>query len=90
MTIRFRINSHVSAALFVLGIFAFVQPSLAASPCKGMAQGACVSDAQCAWVDSYARKDGRTVAAHCKLKPRKAGMEQASLGTGTQPLSQGR
>jgi hypothetical protein len=75
-----------------MGLSMFAQSSLAASPCKGMALEACASDAQCAWVDSYTRKDGRTVAAHCKLKPRKPGLEQASLGLGAagKPLSSGR
>jgi hypothetical protein len=93
MTIRIRTLSHLPAALVVLGLAGVAQSSLAASTCKGMALEACASDAQCAWVDSYIRKDGRTVAAHCKLKPRRPGQEQASLGIGTggtQPLSPGR
>ena len=89
MTIRIRTLSSLPAALLVTGLF--VAPSsFAASPCKGMAQDACASDAQCAWIDSYTRKDGRTVAAHCKLKPRKAGMEQASLGLGAGSASPAR
>lgn len=90
MNIRFRTRSHAPVALLALGMLAVAQPSLAASPCKGMAHDACASDAQCAWVESYTRKDGRTVAAHCKLKPRKPGMEQASLSTLGQPASPGR
>jgi len=41
----------------------------AASPCKGLQADACSADAQCAWVNGYVRKDGRSVASHCKLKP---------------------
>ena len=92
MTIRCKSLSVIPSVLLVLGLFAAAQPSLAASPCKGMAQDSCAADAQCAWVDSYTRKDGRAVAAHCKLKPRKAGLEQASLdlGDGVRPLSPAR
>lgn len=92
MSIRIRTRSLATSSVLVLGMFASAQTAFAASPCKGMAQDSCAADAQCAWVDSYTRKDGRAVAAHCKLKPRKAGMEQASLGLGdgVRPLSPAR
>ncbi|MCP5437223.1 MAG: hypothetical protein R3E46_02825 [Sedimenticolaceae bacterium] len=50
---------------------ALIVPSAAsaASPCKGLQADACSADAQCTWVNGYVRKDGRSVASHCKLKP---------------------
>lgn len=51
----------------------------AASLCKGMQQDACTADAQCLWVDSYTRKDGRAVASHCKTRSRKKAPDQAAL-----------
>ncbi len=53
----------------------------AASPCKGMEQSACVADGACIWIDGYTRKDGRTVASHCKLKGGSTSGQQASVGS---------
>lgn len=38
----------------------------AESPCKGLEQGICEGKTGCLWVDGYTRKDGKTVASHCK------------------------
>ena len=45
----------------------------AESACKGLDSGACNKKGDCSWVDSYKRKDGVTVGAHCKAKPKKSG-----------------
>lgn len=50
------------ASLFVAG------PAAAASACKGLENSACNSNASCGWVDSYQRKDGRTVKSFCRTK----------------------
>ncbi len=43
-------------------------PVSAASACKGLDSSACSASASCGWVDSYQRKDGRTVKAFCRTK----------------------
>jgi hypothetical protein len=43
--------------------------AVAAEQCKGLAQDICAVDSACSWVDSYTRKDGRTVNGHCKSRP---------------------
>ena len=53
---------------------------LAASQCKGVQQDACLANAECAWVNGYVRKDGRSVASHCKTKARRKSPDQASSG----------
>ena len=52
----------------------------AASECKGVQQDACVAMAECAWVEGYVRKDGRSVSSHCKTKPRRKSPDQAASG----------
>ena len=53
----------------------------AASACKGIQQDACASRGECVWVDSYVRKDGRSVSAHCKSRSRGRSAVQAGPGT---------
>jgi hypothetical protein len=66
----------------VLAGVALISASVsAASQCKGMQQDACASVAECAWVNGYVRKDGRSVASHCKTKPHKKSADQASSGS---------
>lgn len=67
---------------------AMITPSVssAASPCKGLAVDACSADTQCIWVNGYARKDGRSVASHCKSKP--SGKDSAMAGDDAMKLSQ--
>lgn len=38
----------------------------AASACKGLDNSACSASISCGWVESYQRKDGRTVKAFCR------------------------
>ena len=52
----------------------------AASQCAGTQKDACASMAQCTWVNGYVRKDGRSVASHCKTKARRKSADQASSG----------
>ncbi len=60
-------RTQIQVALFA-GLVLASSLTSAASQCKGMQQNACVSDGECVWVQSYTRKDGRSVASHCKLK----------------------
>lgn len=52
----------------------------AASQCAGTQQDACASMTECTWVNGYVRKDGRSVASHCKTKARRKSPDQASSG----------
>jgi hypothetical protein len=52
-----------------------------AGQCKGMQQAACAAAEQCAWVNGYLRKDGRSVSSHCKAKPARKTADQAALDT---------
>lgn len=66
------------AALFAAALSQSAAVS-AASACKGLVQDACVADSQCAWINGYVRKDGRTVASHCKLKPARGDADRAAV-----------
>lgn len=46
-------------------------PSFAASACKGLSNSACDSNTSCNWVESYKRKDGVKVKAHCRSASKK-------------------
>lgn len=73
-------SPRIKAVLFGAGLIValpFISATtFAASHCKGLAENACASDASCRWVAGYERKDGRQVAAHCRLgSPTKAGKD---------------
>jgi hypothetical protein len=53
----------------------------AASQCKGIAENACMVESECLWVQGYTRKDGRTVASHCKSKGGKKDDQAADAGS---------
>ncbi|WP_089729303.1 hypothetical protein [Candidatus Thiosymbion oneisti] len=63
----------VTLATFALAIgLSFTAVSVpAASACKGLERGPCERKG-CSWVESYRRKDGVSVAGHCKSKPYKS------------------
>lgn len=47
--------------------------SLAATDCKTLSKDQCVKEtAQCTWIKSYERKDGKIVDAYCRAKPKKS------------------
>ncbi len=52
----------------LLASLVIANPVSAASACKGLDNSACSASASCGWVDSYQRKDGRTVKAFCRTK----------------------
>ncbi len=68
------VSIRVATAAVLLGL-SFTAG--AASQCKGIEQNACSASSECTWVDSYERKDGRTVAAHCKSKPSRKSVSKA-------------
>lgn len=45
-------------------------PSFAANSCKGMVQSDCKAETSCRWIDSYTRKDGKTINAYCRSNPK--------------------
>lgn len=53
-------------ALSLLGLSSIGSAAVAASQCKGLDNTACVASADCGWVESYQRKDGRDVKAFCR------------------------
>ena len=61
---RFVLISLTSAA--ILGVLAAAPASAADSHCKGLAQAQCGTTEGCGWVDTYTRKDGKTVEGYCK------------------------
>jgi hypothetical protein len=71
-----------SLRCFQVTLFAAVvsASASAASQCKGMEQDACGAMAECAWVNAYVRKDGRSVSGHCKKKARGKPADQAASG----------
>jgi hypothetical protein len=52
----------------LLGSLFAASPATAASACKGLQNDACTSSASCGWVETYQRKDGRTVKSFCRTK----------------------
>ena len=57
----------LSASMVAVAALVCVSPVTAASPCKGLSESSCQSDDSCRWISGYVRKDGREVAAHCRL-----------------------
>jgi hypothetical protein len=75
----------------LVGLFTLVSTlaagsAVAAAQCKGLAQDSCSVNSDCSWVDSYTRKDGRTVNGHCKSRP--AGKAEGSADAEAPKLGQ--
>ena len=70
---RLFVATLAAAALFLPPV------ATAAGQCKGMPQDACAAAADCLWINSYVRKDGRSVNGHCKSRASRKSAEQASL-----------
>jgi hypothetical protein len=62
----------VSAVFFGFASISGTPALAAAKACKGMAMSACDAEATCSWVKSYKNKSGKSVAAHCRAKGKKA------------------
>ncbi len=57
----------VTAIAIIVGTLGLNVSTLAAD-CKGQNQAQCGSLQSCSWVDTYKRKDGRTVNGFCRTK----------------------
>ena len=68
------ISAIVFGAVSVSGGPAF---AAAKSACKGLTMEKCGGESSCAWVKSYKNKSGKTVAAHCRAKGKKAAKSKA-------------
>lgn len=68
MPTHYVVRGAVIGAILTATLFSSLA-AIAASQCKGLSEASCAADVQCLWVDGYQRKDGRSVAAHCKSKP---------------------
>lgn len=66
-------HSHVIVrplfAALICGAVVIPGAATAASQCKGLSENSCNTSSQCAWVNGYQRKDGRSVSSHCKSRP---------------------
>ncbi len=78
---RFVLISLTSAAL--LGVLATAPAGAADSHCKGLAQAQCGTTEGCGWVDTYTRKDGRTVEGYCKKATLPPGARRDKAATET-------
>ncbi len=67
----------VSAVFFGLASTSGTPALAAAKTCKGMAMSGCQAEATCSWVKSYKNKSGKSVAAHCRAKGKKAVKKKA-------------
>ena len=59
--------SHLFVSATVGALLIEASNANAASQCKGLSETACAADSSCRWVSGYVRKDGREVAAYCRL-----------------------
>lgn len=67
----FKSTSFVRVGVLTSSLFAslmIASSASAASACKGLENSACSENSACGWVNSYQRKDGRTVKAFCRTK----------------------
>jgi len=64
---KLKVNTLFVGVLFGLSVVSGVS-SAAVKSCKGMDSSACKADLACSWVAAYKRKDGISVAAHCRTK----------------------
>ena len=72
-----------SAAIIAVALLTSSQAS-AASQCKGLESASCSTNAACSWVQSYERKDGRTVNAFCRTKAKSAKSSSKEVGAKSQ------
>jgi hypothetical protein len=81
-----KITVMAFVGLFTLVSTLAAASAVAAAQCKGLAEASCSVNSDCSWVDSYTRKDGRTVNAHCKSRP--AGKAEGSADADAPKLGQ--
>lgn len=54
-------------ALFALAVLAAFSSQVNAA-CKGQSEDACSTDASCAWIGSYERRDGVKINGYCRTR----------------------
>jgi len=69
----------VSAVIFGFASLSGTPALAAAKACKGMAMSACEAESSCSWVKSYKNKSGKSVAAHCRAKGKKAATKKKTM-----------
>jgi len=91
---RFVVIALASAAL--CGVLVSAPAGAADSACKGLEEAKCAAMDGCAWTKEYTRKDGKTVAGHCKkasvpgakaTTKDKGSTPPADMGTGMAPAA---
>lgn len=70
--------------------FGLTLTSANAADCKGMSASACSSSSSCNWVKGYKRKDGATVAAHCRTAKGKSTLEKKAKSKKDAATSKGK
>ena len=80
------VRNIASAAIISVALLSGGQVS-AASQCKGLSNAACDANAACGWVQSYERKDGRTVNAFCRTKAKSSKSSNQKTKAGSQAKS---
>jgi hypothetical protein len=68
-----KINQRLEQTIiaFLLTLTLAITPVQAATTCKGEGQIACNKNSACGWIKAHKRKDGATVKAYCRAKPKK-------------------
>lgn len=76
------LNKLLAVSIFTFSLLFFSINANAAS-CKGSSKSACSASSDCYWVDSFKRKDGVKVSAHCRTKAGKSTSKGKSKASST-------
>lgn len=80
-------TTQLTLSVLSLALVLTAGTASAASACKGLSETACAATPACGWTQGYTRKDGRPVAAYCRVKPAKA--KAAAVPASATPLPKG-
>ncbi len=71
------LKKFLSVSIVTFSLLFFSVGANAAS-CKGSSKSSCSASSDCYWVDSFKRKDGVKVSAHCRTKAGKSSSKKKS------------
>lgn len=92
LNVNKNVNKHVVKSTLMAVLIAGVGWSgqvSAASACKGLETAECGARNSCSWVNSYQRKDGRSVKGFCRTKAKRVAVKAKTLEPEPQPVDQG-
>ncbi len=72
------LKKFLSVSIVIFSLLFFSIGANAASSCKGSSKSSCSASSDCYWVDSFKRKDGVKVSAHCRTKAGKGSSKKKS------------